>query len=78
TIRISNLMAFDAKAFGNWGCQPELYPELLEKVVAGAVDLESTTELRKLSEISEVFEAGHHGKLGARVVLVPDEYWGGN
>ncbi len=42
------------------------------------MDLESTTELRKLSEISEVFEAGHHGKLGARVVLVPDEYWGGN
>ncbi|MBT4058803.1 MAG: 6-hydroxycyclohex-1-ene-1-carbonyl-CoA dehydrogenase [Euryarchaeota archaeon] len=78
TIRISNLMAFDAKAFGNWGCQPELYPELLEKVVAGAVDLENTTELRKLSDICEVFEAGHHGKLGARVVLVPDELWGVN
>lgn len=77
TVRLSNLMAFDAKAFGNWGCQPELYPELLEKVVAGAVDLDSTTELRPLSEIGEVFAAGHHGELGARVVLVPDEVWEG-
>jgi len=75
TVRLSNLMAFDARAFGNWGCQPELYPELLEKVVGGAVDLESTTEVRKLSEIGEVFESGHNGELGGRVVLVPDEFW---
>lgn len=77
TVRLSNLMAFDAKAFGNWGCQPELYPELLDNVVAGAVDLDTTTDLRKLSDIGEVFEDGHHGKLGARVVLVPDEVWEG-
>ncbi|MDP6742555.1 MAG: 6-hydroxycyclohex-1-ene-1-carbonyl-CoA dehydrogenase [Candidatus Thalassarchaeaceae archaeon] len=75
TIRLSNLMVFDAKAFGNWGCQPELYAELLEKVVGGAVDLESSTELRKLSEIGSIFESGHKGKLNPRVVLVPDQFW---
>jgi 6-hydroxycyclohex-1-ene-1-carbonyl-CoA dehydrogenase len=29
-IRLANLMAFDARALGNWGCAPELYPEILE------------------------------------------------
>ena len=27
-VRLSNLMAFDAKVIGTWGCKPELYPEL--------------------------------------------------
>ena len=25
-LRLSNLMAFDARALGNWGCPPEYYP----------------------------------------------------
>ena len=29
-IRLSNLMAFHARAIGNWGCPPELYPQALE------------------------------------------------
>jgi len=76
-VRLSNLMAHDAKAFGNWGCQPELYPGLLENVLAGAVDLSATTELRKLSDIGEIFESIHHGSGGERVILIPDGKWGG-
>ena len=26
-LRLSNLMAYDADAFGTWGCPPHLYPE---------------------------------------------------
>jgi len=75
SIRLSNLMAHDAKAFGNWGCQPELYPQLLDRVLSGAVDLSATTEMRKLSEIEDVFDSIHQGAGGKRVILVPDELW---
>src|SRR5689334_20391947 len=29
-VRLSNLMAYDARALGNWGCPPEQYPAALE------------------------------------------------
>ncbi|HJL54512.1 MAG: 6-hydroxycyclohex-1-ene-1-carbonyl-CoA dehydrogenase [Candidatus Thalassarchaeaceae archaeon] len=77
SIRLSNLMAHDARAFGNWGCQPEYYPELLERVLSGAVNLLATTERRRLSEISEVFESTHHGETAKRTILIPDELWEG-
>ncbi|HRZ58999.1 MAG TPA: 6-hydroxycyclohex-1-ene-1-carbonyl-CoA dehydrogenase, partial [Rubrivivax sp.] len=32
-LRLSNLMAFDARAIGNWGCPPELYPAALDLVL---------------------------------------------
>ena len=44
-------MAFDARALGNWGCAPELYPEILDKVLAGRIDVLSGTELRPLSSM---------------------------
>ena len=31
-LRLSNLMAYDARAIGNWGCHPNYYPEVLELV----------------------------------------------
>jgi 6-hydroxycyclohex-1-ene-1-carbonyl-CoA dehydrogenase len=71
-IRLSNLMAHDARVFGNWGCQPELYPELLEMVVSGAVDLKNSSQLLPLSEICEVFENAHNGAYVQRVILIPD------
>ena len=36
-VRLSNLMAFDARAIGNWGCPPELYPAALDLVLEGKV-----------------------------------------
>ena len=32
--RLSNLMAYDATAWGNWGCDPALYPEALALVAS--------------------------------------------
>ncbi len=71
-LRLSNLMAYDARALGTWGCPPELYPELLERVLGGAVDLLSNTRLRPLSEIAETFAQVHAGELPYRPVLTPD------
>ena len=36
-LRLSNLMAFDATARGNWGCPPDQYPHALAMVLEGKV-----------------------------------------
>jgi len=71
SLRLSNLMAFDARALGNWGCAPELYPALLEKVLAGRIDVVSHTVLRPLSEVESVLDDVRAHRLDRRVVLVP-------
>ncbi len=70
-VRLSNLMAFDATAFGNWGCDPELYPEVLDWVAAGRIRISPHVERHPLAEINRVFEAAHRGTLLRRAVLVP-------
>ena len=70
-IRLSNLMAYHARAIGNWGCPPELYPEALELVMDGRVKVAEFVEKHPLSEINQVFEAAHAGALKRRAVLVP-------
>ena len=72
-IRLSNLMAFHARAIGNWGCPPELYPAALELVMAGRVKVGQFVEKHPLSEINQVFEAAHAGTLKRRAVLVPEQ-----
>ena len=72
SLRLSNLMAFDARAFGNWGCAPELYPAILDKVLAGRIDVVSHAELRPLSEIAEALEEVRSHRAQRRIVLVPD------
>jgi len=71
-IRLSNLMAFHARALGNWGCPPELYPAALELVLNGRVKVAQFVEKHPLSEINQVFEAVHAGAFKRRAVLVPD------
>ncbi len=71
-IRLSNLMAFHARALGNWGCPPELYPGALELVLSGKVRLAPFVERRPLADINAVFEAVHAGKVTRRQILVPD------
>jgi 6-hydroxycyclohex-1-ene-1-carbonyl-CoA dehydrogenase len=71
-IRLSNLMAFHARAIGNWGCPPELYPQALELVLNGRVKVAPFVEKHPLSEINQVFEAAHAGALKRRAVLVPN------
>jgi 6-hydroxycyclohex-1-ene-1-carbonyl-CoA dehydrogenase len=70
-VRLSNLMAFHARALGNWGCPPELYPDALELVLSGKVKVTSFVEKHPLADINHVFEAVHAGQLKRRAVLVP-------
>jgi 6-hydroxycyclohex-1-ene-1-carbonyl-CoA dehydrogenase len=72
-IRLSNLMAFDAVAEGNWGCLPEHYPAVVDLVLAGKVSLPPFVEPRPLSRIQEAFEDVHARRTRRRVVLVPEE-----
>jgi 6-hydroxycyclohex-1-ene-1-carbonyl-CoA dehydrogenase len=71
-IRLSNLMAFHARAIGNWGCPPDLYPAALELVMDGRVKVGQFVEKHPLREINQVFEAAHAGALKRRAVLVPE------
>ena len=71
-IRLSNLMAFHARALGNWGCPPELYPGALDLVLDGKVQLLPFVDKRPLEEINTVFEAVHAGKMTRRAILVPN------
>lgn len=72
-LRLSNLMAFDARAVGNWGCAPDLYPALLTKVLAGTIDVASHATLRPLSEIATVLEDVRAHRAARRVVLIPEK-----
>ena len=69
---LSKLMAFDAEIIGTWGCPPSQYPHVLDLVDSGKIQVEPFIEVRPMSEIEAVFEAGHSGKLTRRVILVPD------
>ena len=70
-VRLSNLMAYHARALGNWGCSPELYPAALDLVLAGRVKVAPFVEKHPLDQINQIFAAVHHGELKRRAVLVP-------
>jgi 6-hydroxycyclohex-1-ene-1-carbonyl-CoA dehydrogenase len=70
-VRLSNLMAFDAKAQGNWGCAPDQYPAALELVLEGKVKVKPFVESLPLADINRVFAAVHHKEIKRRAVLVP-------
>ncbi len=70
-IRLSNLMAFDAKAVGNWGCLPEHYPAAVQLVLDGKVALKPFVEIRPMDEIQDVMNAVHEHKVSKRPVLIP-------
>lgn len=70
-LRLSNLMAYDARALGNWGCDPKYYPEVLQFVEKGQVQLAPFVQTFPLSEINTVFERVHQRELEKRAILVP-------
>ena len=70
-VRLSNLMAFDARVIGNWGCVPELYPDAIDLVLSGKVALKPFTEARPLDDINAVFDAAHAGTLDRRAIMIP-------
>ena len=69
---LSNLMAYDAVAQGNWGADPLLYPELLSWVAERRITVKPFVERHPLARINEVFDDAHHGRLLRRAVLVPE------
>ena len=71
-LRLSNLMAFDATAQGNWGCLPEHYPAIVDLVLSGKVALEPFVEERPMSEINQTFEDVHARRTSRRVILIPE------
>ena len=71
-LRLSNLMAFDAKLIGTWGCKPELYPEVVELVTNGKLKIDNFIEILPMSKINEVFKNTLEHKYDKRSVLVPD------
>ena len=71
-VRLSNLMAFDAVAQGNWGCLPELYPAVVDLVLRGGVALAPFIERRPLASINASFAELHAGGLRRRLVLIPE------
>ena len=71
TIRLSNLMALDATARGNWGCGPSRYPEVLQLVLGGKVVLRPFIEHHPLHEAKDVLAAVAEHAFSKRPVLVP-------
>lgn len=74
TLRLSNLMAYHARALGNWGCLPEFYPDALGLILDGKVALKPFVSHHPLDEINEIFEAAHAHKLTQRAILIPDHH----
>ncbi|MBT4518625.1 MAG: 6-hydroxycyclohex-1-ene-1-carbonyl-CoA dehydrogenase [Halieaceae bacterium] len=70
-LRLSNLMAFHARAQGNWGCSPEHYAAALKLVMDGKVTMAPFVQQYPLDQINEIFTAAHEHKLSARAILVP-------
>ena len=71
-LRLSNLMAYHARALGNWGCAPELYPAALELVLDRRVDLADFVERHPLADVNRVLADVHARRLGRRAILVPE------
>ncbi len=70
-VRLSNLITFDATVRGNWGCDPEFYPEALDWLATGKIQISPYVEKHPLDDINEILEAAHKGKLTKRAVLIP-------
>ncbi len=70
-MRLSNLMAFHAKALGNWGCTPDHYPAAIDMVLNGDVQVLPFVEQHPLEDINSVFEAAHNHQLTRRAILTP-------
>ncbi len=71
-LRLSNLMALDARAIGNWGCAPEHYPAIVDLALRGVIDVVSNTELRPLRALPSALEDAHSHGADRRLVLTPE------
>jgi len=67
-IRLSNLMALDATAFGSWGCSPRHYQHAVDLVLSGRIQVTPFIERQPLASRRRLLRRGHGTR---RVVLVP-------
>jgi 6-hydroxycyclohex-1-ene-1-carbonyl-CoA dehydrogenase len=67
-IRLSDLMAFDARIIGNWGCLPEHFPPLLELIADGRIELEPFVEFHPMSQLNDLLRR----QSARRPILLPD------
>ena len=70
-LRLSNLMAFHARALGNWGCTPDLYGGAIDLVLDGKIKVLPFVERHPLTDINTIFESAHKHELTRRAILVP-------
>lgn len=70
-VRLSNLMAFDADLFGNWGCKPEYYPIAVEKVLKEEINVLDNIEGHPLDSINEIIPQALEHKIEKRVIFTP-------
>ena len=71
TIRLSNIMAFDADFFGNWGCGPDYYSKVVDLVLDGTINVLDNIEEHPLDSINEIIPLALEHKLYKRVVFTP-------
>lgn len=71
-VRLSNLMAFDSKVIGTWGCKPELYPEVVDLIASDKIKIDQFVETFPMSKINDVFQNTLAHKYTKRSILVPD------
>ncbi|MBT3236089.1 MAG: 6-hydroxycyclohex-1-ene-1-carbonyl-CoA dehydrogenase [Bdellovibrionales bacterium] len=70
-LRLSNIMAFDADVFGNWGCRPAYYDNVVESAIAGEIDIKSNVEPFPLDSINQVVGMAMEHKLEKRAIFIP-------
>jgi 6-hydroxycyclohex-1-ene-1-carbonyl-CoA dehydrogenase len=71
-VRLSNLMAFDAKVIGTWGCKPELYPEVVDLIATDKLNINDFVDTFPMSRINEIFKNTLNHIYRKRSVLIPD------
>ena len=68
-LRLSNLMALDATARGNWGCPPDQYPDALELVLCGKIAIAPYVETHSLDDTPAVFDSVARHSITRRAIL---------
>lgn len=69
---LSRLMTLEADVMGTWACLPEYYPDVLDLVLNGIIQIEPFIKTMPMSLIKEAYEEAHRGGLMRRIVLIPD------
>lgn len=70
SLRLSNVMAYDATIFGNWGCRPQYYQNVVEDILFGKIKILNHIEEHSIDDINSIFNQALEHKLTKRAVLV--------